>query len=101
VHEKSKNSYFKELFFLDLARGAFPPMTCIVCNQETEPVGDDYCLAHRGAFENVRQAYEKWDVAYGKLTLPDFLTRVQKAPGIGAKAKEIAHFPSKNASRWK
>jgi hypothetical protein len=76
-------------------------MTCLVCDQETELVGAEYCLAHHRAFESVRQAFEKWTVAYGNLTLPDFLQRVQKAPGIGLKAKEIAQFLFENSSRWK
>jgi len=76
-------------------------MTCPVCKQETELIGAEYCLAHHHAFENIRQAFEKWTFAYGNLTVPDFLRRVQKAPGIGPKAKEIAHFLFENSSRWK
>jgi hypothetical protein len=99
--QKKQEFLFQQLFFSDLARGAFLWMNCVVCNQRTEPKGADYCLAHQRAFEKIRQAFEKWTVAYGNLTLLDFLRRVQKAPGIGPKAKEIAHFLSKNPSRWK
>jgi hypothetical protein len=101
VHKKSKNSYFKKLSFPDLARGAFLPMTCPVCNEEVEFSDSEYCLAHQRALENVRQAFEKWIVAYGNLTLPDFLQRVQKAPGMGPKVKEVARFVFENPSRWK
>jgi hypothetical protein len=77
------------------------PMNCPVCNQETETSRADYCFAHRRGLENVRQAFEKWTVAYGNLTLPDFLQRAQKAPGIGPRAKEVARFLSENPSRLK
>src|SRR2546428_7435381 len=87
--------------FSSISRGALLPMTCPVCNQETELGGAEYCLAHHRAFENIRQAFEKWTVAYGNLTPPDFLQRVQKAPRIGPKAKEIALFLVENSSRWK
>ena len=76
-------------------------MSCVVCNQETELVGTNYCLAHHRALENIRQAFEKWTVAYGSLTLSDFLQRVQKLSGTGLKAKEIALFMFENPSRWK
>ncbi len=76
-------------------------MTCLICNEEIEPVGADYCVAHQRALENIKQAFEKWTVAYGNLTLPDFLQQLQKARGTGLKAKEIARFLSSNPSRWK
>jgi hypothetical protein len=76
-------------------------MTCPVCNEETELKGAEYCLAHQRALENLMQAFEKWDVAYGNLTLPEYLQRVQKVPRIGPKAKEIAQFLFENPSRWK
>jgi hypothetical protein len=76
-------------------------MSCLICNEDTGPGGAEYCLAHQRALENVRHAFEKWSVAYGILTALDFLQRVQKAPGIGPKAKEVAHFLSENPSRWK
>ena len=76
-------------------------MTCPICNEETELVGVDYCLAHHRALENVRQAFERWTIAYGSLTVSDFLRRVEKAPGIGPKAKEIARFLFENPSGWK
>jgi hypothetical protein len=76
-------------------------MPCPVCNQEAELSGAEYCLAHQRALENVRQAFEKWTVSYGNLTLIDFLKRVQKPPGIGPKAKEVARFLFENPSRWK
>jgi recombinational DNA repair protein RecR len=76
-------------------------MTCLVCNQETEPKEAEYCLVHQRAFENLIQAFEKWDVAYENLTLPEYLQRVQKVPGIGPKAKEIARFLFENPSRCK
>ena len=75
-------------------------MTCPVCNQGTELPGAEYCLAHQRALENVQQAFEKWTVAYGNLALPDFFQRVQKAPGIGPKAKDVARFLLQNPSRW-
>ncbi len=98
---KKQEFLFQKIVFPDLARGAFLPMTCPVCNQEAEFSSAEYCLAHQRALENVRQAFEKWTVAYGNLTLPDFLQRVQRAPGIGPKAKEIARFLFENRSRWK
>jgi hypothetical protein len=75
-------------------------MTCPICNEEPEFIGTDYCLAHHRALENLRHAFEKWTIAYGSLTLADFLHRVQKVPGIGQNAKETAHFLSENPSRW-
>ena len=76
-------------------------MICPICNQEIEVSSAEYCIAHQRAFENVRQAFENWTVACGTLTPHNFLQRVQKAPGIGPKAKEAAHFLSENPSRWK
>jgi hypothetical protein len=75
-------------------------MTCPICNEETELAAAGYCPAHMRAFENIRQAFDKWTAAYGNLTLPDFLQGVQKVPGIGSKAKEIASFLSENPARW-
>jgi len=100
AQEKQEFS-FQKMFFHDLARGAILPMNCPVCSRETELVGADYCLAHNRALENLRRAFEKWTAAYEGLTLPDFLQRVQKSPGMGPKAKEIARFLSENSSRWK
>jgi hypothetical protein len=99
--QKKQEFLFQKLSSHDLARGAILPMNCPVCNQETELVGADYCPAHNRALENLRRAFEKWTTAYGNLTLPDFLQRVQKAPGMGPKAKEITRFLSENPSRWK
>lgn len=76
-------------------------MKCPLCDEDTELAGASYCPAHQHAFENIKHAYDKWTVAHGNLTLPDFLERVQKAPGMGAKAKEIALFLTKNPARWK
>ena len=70
-------------------------MKCPVCNEETELAGESYCPAHQRAFENIKLAYSRWTVAYGNLSMPDFLQRVQQAPGIGLKAKEIALFLTK------
>jgi hypothetical protein len=116
LHSKNRNYNFKNRknsgakkarilipknCFSLISRGAFLSMTCPVCNQETELKEAEYCLAHQRAFENLMQAFEKWDVAYGNLTLPKYLQRVQKVPGIGPKAKEIARFLFENPSRWK
>ena len=98
--QKKQEFLFQKIVFPDLARGAFLPMNCPVCNQEIELPGAEYCLAHQRALENVQQAFEKWTVAYGNLALPDFLQRVQKAPGIGPKAKDVARFLLQNPSRW-
>ena len=98
--EKARILISKNSRAVDLAREAFP-MTCPVCNSESELAGPGYCPAHQRAFENIRQAVEKWTLAYGNLTLPDFLQRVEKAPGLGPKAKEIARFLFENPSRWK
>ncbi len=76
-------------------------MKCPICNEETELVGADYCLAHHRALDNIRQAFEKWTIAYGSLTLSDFLQRLKKTPGIGPKAKEAVRFLSENPSKWK
>ena len=76
-------------------------MTCLVCHEEIELSGTEYCLAHQRALENLRQAFEKWRDAHGNLALHDFLQRVQKAPGIGPKAKEVARFFFENPSRWR
>jgi hypothetical protein len=76
-------------------------MNCPICNQETELAGASYCPAHQRSLENIRQAYDKWTVAYGDLAPPEFLQRVQKAPGIGPNAKEVALFLSVNPVRWK
>lgn len=75
-------------------------MICPICKQETELSRAEYCSTHQRALENARQAFEKWTVAFGSLTLPDFLQRVQKVSGIGPKAKEIARFLIENPSRW-
>jgi hypothetical protein len=100
MRAKKQEFLFQKIVFPDLARGAFLPMTCPVCNQETELPGAEYCLAHQRALENVQQAFEKWAVAYGSLALPDFCQRVQKAPGMGPKAKDVARFLLQNPSRW-
>jgi hypothetical protein len=49
----------------------------------------------------MNQALNVWTIAYGSLSVPDFLQRVQKLPGTGLKAKEIARFLAENPSRWK
>jgi hypothetical protein len=75
-------------------------MSCLICHEEPGPVGAIYCLAHQRAFENIKQAFMAWTIAYGSLSVPDFLQRLQKLFGTGQKAKEIAHFLSENPSRW-
>lgn len=76
-------------------------MNCPLCNLEIEASGAEYCPSHLRALESVTLAFEQWRVAYDDLPPSDFLHRVLKAPGMGRKAKEIAHFLSGNPSRWK
>lgn len=92
---------FQKLTFPISHAETLPAMICPICNQESELSGNEYCTTHQRALENIRQAFEKWAAAYENLTPPDFLKRLEKAPGIGPKAKEIARFLSQNPSRWK
>lgn len=97
---KEKQEFlFQKLFFPDLARASLS-MNCRVCNQEIEASGAEYCPSHLRAIESVMLAFEQWRVAYGHLSPPDFLHRLLKAPGIGLRAKEVAHFLLENPSRW-
>jgi len=76
-------------------------MTCPLCHEEIDAAGASYCATHQRAFENIKQAFSTWTVAYGSPRVPDFLQRVQKLPQTGLKAKEIARFLLENPSRWK
>ena len=75
-------------------------MICPICNQESELSGNEYCITHQRALENIRKVFEKWAIAFDNLTMPDFLRRLEKAPGMGSNAKEVAHFLSENPSGW-
>jgi hypothetical protein len=48
----------------------------------------------------LKQAFIVWEQGYGGLIVPDFLKRIEKLPGIGGKARELARFLIENPSRW-
>jgi hypothetical protein len=76
------------------------PSRCLICHEETEQARPGYCPAHARAYENLKQAFTAWEAGYGTLTVSDFLKRVEKLPGTGGKAREIARSLIENPSRW-
>lgn len=53
------------------------------------------------SLENLRTAQKEWDLAYGGLSLDEFLKRVTALSGTGEASKEVARYLRENPSRWK
>ena len=75
-------------------------LQCRVCSRETDGIETAYCADHTRTLDSLRRAFRAWSIGYGKLTVPDFLEKIEKLPETGAWAKEMARFLLNNPSRW-
>ena len=73
---------------------------CAVCGMKIVDDNTALCANHFQAHRMVKDAYSIWFVAYGNLTIEDFLRRLVALPETGDHAKEIAQFLIHNPERW-
>jgi hypothetical protein len=62
--------------------------------------GTDYCTAHAEVIKHLKEAYSGWQVAYCKISVNDFLSRILKRPETGEAAKQAAEFLVQNPGKW-
>jgi len=73
---------------------------CAVCGMKIIDANTALCANHFQAYRKVKDAHSIWFVAYGNLTIEDFLRRLVALPETGDRAKEIAQFLIHNPERW-
>ena len=99
---RNYNQKRQEFFFTkpDPTQLRAPAVKCLVCTEQIDQAQAGYCSGHAQARENLKQTFIAWEQGYGGLTVPDFLERIEKLPGTGGKARELARFLIENPSRW-
>ena len=61
--------------------------SCIIC--ERELASENYCTYHEMAYQNVMQAYNEWQKAYGELTFSEYLKKLIENTATGIWAKDV------------
>lgn len=86
------------LLVQSMTQSKLPPR-CLICSFAPEP-GTDYCAAHVEVIKHLKEAYSSWQVAYGKISVSNFLLRILKRPETGDVAKQAAGFLVQNPGKW-
>ncbi|HZD12451.1 MAG TPA: hypothetical protein VE177_02905 [Candidatus Binatus sp.] len=72
---------------------------CEVCLLEVER-GSSYCPIHARAAKNLRQGFNLWGRAYGRITLPEYLRKLSNLAETGSRVKELIEYYVKNPEKW-
>jgi len=72
---------------------------CGLCKLETAS-DSRFCPTHTRAEKNLREAYDAWSIAYGKISHATFFVRLTKLPETGDRVKELIRFYQDNSGKW-
>ncbi|MGH9909071.1 MAG: hypothetical protein ACRD32_00350 [Nitrososphaerales archaeon] len=68
-------------------------VNCQLCNRKAEAKG--FCKYHKVAYETLKQNYDIWCNAYGKLSWEEYLERLLKSKETGSWIKDVINLELK------
>jgi hypothetical protein len=75
------------------------PRRCQICNSTDVEVAD-HCGRHSKALKLVVNGHQSWSSAYGRITIDEYLFRLQGRVETGREIKDVASFLAKDIGRW-
>jgi len=61
---------------------------CICCNREREGTSE-FCSPHGIAYRNLLKGFRAWKSAISSIEVPEFLSKVLEAEGLGSWAADV------------
>lgn len=74
-------------------------MKCRLCRREAVESKNQFCRYHNDAYKNLKESFEKWRHAYGKMDWKTYLQKVVERPETGIWAKECCEHLLKEENR--
>jgi hypothetical protein len=74
---------------------------CAVCGLKIADEDLGLCNRHSEAYSRIKDAYSHWVLAYGNLSIEDFLNRLIALSETGDLARTVAQFLIASSMRWK
>jgi hypothetical protein len=74
---------------------------CAVCGLKIADEASELCSLHSEAFSRIKDAYSHWVIAYGNLSIEDFLNRLIALSETGDRARTVAKYLIVSHVRWR
>jgi hypothetical protein len=64
------------------------PLKCTACHRKPMQ-GNKYCRYHDQAFHNLMEHHKAWVIAYGRISMDDFMNKLLGMEETGSWVKEV------------